>query len=161
MKSAVQQKELTGPELFLRIKHPSIRPAAMTQSLGIEPEHTVEAGRAESQAGVQRLHSESYWLGRLEATGHGAGPLGAMAAAPRALPALAAKTATDFRDATSLDIWILQALQPLLDRKDFVRDLKRGGSVTLLLQRAELSIPLSLNRSLGVLAELGITLEID
>ncbi len=161
MKSAAQQKESTRPELFLRIKHPNIRPAAITEALGIDPEHAVEAGPAESRAGVQRVHSESYWLGRLESKAHTAALLGLRVAEPGVMPILSKEKLLELGDATPLDICILDALQTLHEKKLFLRELRRGGSIALLLQRADLSIPLTLNTSLARLAELGIALEID
>jgi len=55
----------------LRMRHPHIDPAAITQALGITPQHTWQAGtprigaRGESLEGLYR---ESYWMGRLMET---------------------------------------------------------------------------------------------
>ena len=52
----------------LRIRHPSIEPSRITETLGIEPQHTWKAGEPRrdpgggDRAGVYR---ESYWMGRL------------------------------------------------------------------------------------------------
>jgi len=55
-------------QLSLRIKHPSIDPAEISNELGIEPEHSFRAGQprhSKSGLGVAAVHTESYWLARL------------------------------------------------------------------------------------------------
>lgn len=52
----------------LRIRHPSIEPSRITETLGIEPQHTWKAGDPRRDpAGGDRtgLYRESYWMGRL------------------------------------------------------------------------------------------------
>ncbi len=54
--------------ISLRIRHPSIEPATITQTLGIEPQHTWKAGdprRDTAGEPLQRAYRESYWTGRL------------------------------------------------------------------------------------------------
>src|SRR2546430_16547983 len=54
--------------ISLRIRHPSIEPSTITQTLGFEPQHTWKAGdprripAGEAREGASR---ESYWMGRL------------------------------------------------------------------------------------------------
>ncbi len=52
----------------LRLRHPSIDPNSITQSLGIEPQHTWKAGdsrRDPGGAALEGVYRESYWMGRL------------------------------------------------------------------------------------------------
>ena len=52
----------------LRIRHPSISPTRITETLGIEPQHTWKAGDPRRDpAGGDRagVYRESYWMGRL------------------------------------------------------------------------------------------------
>lgn len=55
-------------QLSLRIKHPSMDPADISQELGIEPEHSFRAGqprRSKSGLASAAVHTESYWLAPL------------------------------------------------------------------------------------------------
>jgi hypothetical protein len=55
-------------QLSLRIKHPSMDPAAISRELGIEPEHSFRAGQPRhSKSGLApaAVHTESYWLAPL------------------------------------------------------------------------------------------------
>jgi len=52
----------------LGIRHPSIAPSRITETLGIEPQHTWKAGDPRRDpAGADRagVYRESYWVGRL------------------------------------------------------------------------------------------------
>jgi hypothetical protein len=52
----------------LRVRHPVIEPAKITQTLGIEPQHTWKAGdprRAPAGEALEGAYRESYWMGRL------------------------------------------------------------------------------------------------
>jgi hypothetical protein len=56
--------------IALRIRHPSIDPAEITQRLGIEPQHAWRAGEPrEIDAGEvgSSVHRETYWVGLLPA----------------------------------------------------------------------------------------------
>jgi hypothetical protein len=56
-------------ELALRVRHPSMDPAAISQELRLKPEHSFKAGEPrESSSGLAAtaLHSESYWLATLD-----------------------------------------------------------------------------------------------
>lgn len=56
--------------MSLRIRHPRIDPAEITDSLGIEPQHTWRAGepRRDVAGGeIAGQYRESYWMGRLMA----------------------------------------------------------------------------------------------
>lgn len=52
----------------LRLRHPAIDPCRITQTLGIEPQHTWKAGdprRDPAGGALGGAHRESYWMGRL------------------------------------------------------------------------------------------------
>jgi hypothetical protein len=59
------------PEAFrlaLRVRHPSIDPAELSQAFGIQPAYSYRAGsQRPSRSSIQRttVHSESYWVGEL------------------------------------------------------------------------------------------------
>jgi len=56
-------------QLSLRIRHPSIDPAAISRALQIEPEHSFRAGEPRESArntAVTPVHGESYWLATLD-----------------------------------------------------------------------------------------------
>jgi Domain of unknown function (DUF4279) len=52
----------------LRLRHPVIDPSTITQTLGIEPQHTWKAGdarRGPAGRALEGVYRESYWMGRL------------------------------------------------------------------------------------------------
>jgi Domain of unknown function (DUF4279) len=52
----------------LHIRHPTIDPARITQTLGIEPQHTWQAGgprRGPTGEELEGVYRESYWTARL------------------------------------------------------------------------------------------------
>jgi hypothetical protein len=52
----------------LRIRHPTIDPAAISATLGIEPQHSWRAGELRcdpSGAELGGAHHDSYWMGRV------------------------------------------------------------------------------------------------
>jgi hypothetical protein len=57
-------------QLYLRIRHPSMDPAALSRDFKIEAEHAYRAGdpRPKTRSGTtpRSVHSESYWLGTLD-----------------------------------------------------------------------------------------------
>jgi hypothetical protein len=56
--------------ISLRIRHPGIDPSRITESIGVEPQHTWRAGDARRDATGDELkgvYRESYWMGRLMA----------------------------------------------------------------------------------------------
>jgi len=163
MKSSLASKHDPVPvELFLRIKHPSRDPADITEALAIEPEHTVHAGPAATKSGARRLHSESYWLARLPSEGLQERILNLRSFSPPAtLPERMKEHFSRFRESTAHDVHILSALQPLLANRDFLLELNREGSTTLLIQRTDRTVPVALRTSLGLIGELGMALEID
>ena len=150
-------------EMFLRIKHPTLDTAEITKTLGLEPEECINAGTTASKSGVQRLHSESYWIAELEVpnlTEMGSSFLG-----PSGADIFSQPGKMELRNvigATECDIHILGWLKRLQSKHAFFKAIdKAGGSVTLLIQRNDRSSPLSIRRALGKLDEFGIALEID
>ncbi len=54
--------------ISLRILHPTIDPATITQTLGIEPQHSWKAGdprRSPAGGELEGVFRQSYWTGRL------------------------------------------------------------------------------------------------
>jgi len=54
--------------ISLHIRHPSIDPARITQTLGLEPQHTWQAGaprRGPAGEELEGIYRESYWTARL------------------------------------------------------------------------------------------------
>jgi hypothetical protein len=54
----------------LRIRHPTIDPMAVTEALGIQPQHCWRAGQPRCDSAGAKLggaHHDSYWMGRLMA----------------------------------------------------------------------------------------------
>ncbi|MGH8294863.1 MAG: DUF4279 domain-containing protein [Steroidobacteraceae bacterium] len=52
----------------LRIRHPTMDPATITATLGIQPQHTWRAGQPRCDPAGAELggaHHDSYWMGRL------------------------------------------------------------------------------------------------
>ena len=52
----------------LRIRHPTMDPATITATLGIQPQHTWQAGQPRCDPAGAELgggHRDSYWMGRL------------------------------------------------------------------------------------------------
>jgi hypothetical protein len=55
----------------LRMRHPRIDPATITQTLGIKPQHTWQSGTPRIGPGgesLEGLYHESYWMARLMET---------------------------------------------------------------------------------------------
>jgi hypothetical protein len=171
-------------QLCLRIKHPTIDPDEITRTLGLEPEHSINAGTAVSGEGVRRLHCESYWIAQLSMPtmeslrDAAAKRLGLIRETQRRkAPSRQAQEAmilgmafAEWRkedlaivhNATGYDIFIFTCLKRLEDHGDFFRRINHeGGSVTLIVQRPDYDRPVSIKQTLGRLAELGIELEID
>lgn len=163
MKSAnAPQQEPASLQLFLRIKHPRLDPDEITRTLQIQPEHVVRAGPAESETGVQRLHSETYWLAQLAARSMREVVLGLPGSGSGAgIKPLSKETLQTIRNATPHDFWLMDALRSLQTSKPFLRQLSKEGSVVLVVQRNSTTSPLSLRNSLALVTDLGIILEID
>lgn|SRR5688500_14328244 len=136
-----QQREPEGPQMFLRIRHPTLDPREITHALAIEPIQTVACGSSVEGA-VRRLHSESYWIAQLPAS--------------EDWPALAHGSDWDLRI-----VMLLKELVAGKPRAFLQQVIREGGSVTLLVERGEQRSPFVIKQALAKLAELGIELEVD
>jgi hypothetical protein len=149
-----QQPIAESPQLFLRIRHPTLDPHEITRALAIEPIQTVPCGS-----------SESYWIAQLPTS---------------SMRELVEKYRGGVRDlsivqmnkeemlahggGTEWDTRILLQLKALTAEKPraFVRQIIReGGSVALIIDRGEQRLPFVIKRAMATLAELGIELEVD
>lgn len=150
-------------QLFLRIKHPSLDPAEISQTLDIDPAQAIAAGSDVSSTGVRRLHSESYWIAQLATTAirelverfrEGLGTEEIVSVGKDDLLAMMGATGHDSR--------IMFRLKPFEAHKEFFERINsEGGSVTLIVDRGDSVEPVVLKRALAKLAELGMTLEVD
>jgi hypothetical protein len=152
----------TPIQLSLRIRHPSIDPKRITESLGMEPEHCFKAGDPRSpRAGggtAAGRHTETYWLGGISPD-LWADPIFA------AIPATSAErmqtVAREMR-ARGVDAVLLLFLQRLVARHSFLQTLQSsGGDVSLILglereSAADFTLPVSVAR---LLVQLGISIE--
>ena len=167
MKSAAKKVEPTRIQLFLRIKHPDIRPEEITSTLKIEPEHATQAGPSVSSQGVKRIHSESYWLAALptptikELTSWVAPP--AMFEPGETTPAARGALLRRAHTAGFYDIQLILWLKKLDAHTEFIKRLvETGGTITLVFQRPNRDAPFTMGPSLARrLADLDIALEID
>jgi hypothetical protein len=129
--------------ISLRIRHPSIDPARITRTLGMQPQHTWQAGeRRRGPAGEARegVHRESYWMGRLMEE-----------------PQLAVA-------GVSVESVLLQTLAHLRRSESFLAQLHaEGGAAELhisLFARADFRLDLS-PQSLAYLGRLGLAVALD
>ena len=136
-----QQRDPQGPQIFLRIRHPTLDPREITHALAIEPLQTVACG-ASVEGAVRRLHSESYWIAQLPAK--------------EDWPALAGGGEWDHRILLQLKEFVAEKPRAFLQQV-----IRGGGSVTLLVERGEQRSPFVIKQALAKLAELGIELEVD
>jgi hypothetical protein len=153
-------------EMFLRIKHPTLDPDTITETLGLEPEECIKVGTTASKTGGRRLHSESYWIADLtvpslsDLTRWEIDISGSQLTA--AFPQQSRAEVKHLLNATEYDFFILGWLKRLEGKRSFFEELNQsGGSATLLIQRNDQNAPVSLRRSLARLDALGIGIEID
>ena len=127
----------------LRIRHPAIEPAEITEALGIEPQHTWKAGdsrRASTGEPLERTYRESYWMGRLMDE-----------------PQLSSELA-------SVEATLLQTLTQLRRSQDFLARLSQEGGVAELhismFTRGNFRLELSAE-SLTLLGRLGLGIALE
>lgn len=150
-------------ELFLRIKHPVIDPAIITDTLGLKPEDLRAAGPTVSKQGLQTLHSESYWIAPLPilSAESGLSNLRSLYAASTAL-ALTKQDIIAMAGTSRFEMLLVTGLKLLDAHKEFLQRLnKEGGSVTLLIQRHDGTLTSLHWQTLKRLAELGIGIELN
>jgi Domain of unknown function (DUF4279) len=127
----------------LRLRHPAIDPSRITQTLGIEPQHTWKAGdprRDPAGGALEGVYRESYWMGRLMDE-----------------PQLSSAR-------LSLESVLLQKLAHLRRSHDFLEQLHAEGGVAelhvSLYVREAFLLELS-EESLGCLGRLGLALALE
>jgi hypothetical protein len=146
--------------LSLRVRHPSIDPAEISNELQLQPEHSFRAGEPRtSGSGLKAtaLHAESYWLGALS-------PLATSFAAQEPSTGIEGLR-TRAGQLLGLDAALSMCVTQLARRHAafFNRIVAEGGQIGLLVELSpeevrSFSIPPAIGRSL---AELGITLEFE
>jgi Domain of unknown function (DUF4279) len=129
--------------LSLRLRHPAIDPSRITQTLGIEPQHTWKAGdprRDPAGAALEGVYRESYWMGRLMDE-----------------PQLSSAR-------LSVESVLLERLATLRRSQDFLEQLHAEGGVAelhiSLYAREDFRLELS-EQSLGLLGRLGLAVALD
>jgi Domain of unknown function (DUF4279) len=127
----------------LRLRHPAIDPSRITQTLGIEPQHTWKAGdprRDPAGGALEGVYRESYWMGRLMDE-----------------PQLSSAR-------VSVETVLLQNLTHLRRSHDFLQQLHAEGGVAelhvTLYAREAFRLELS-EESLGLLGRLGFAVALD
>jgi hypothetical protein len=127
----------------LRIRHPNIEPSRITETLGIQPQHTWKAGerRRDPACGDRTgAYRESYWMGRLMDE-----------------PQLSSRE-------TSVESVLLQTLTQLRRSQPFLEQLNAdGGAAELsvsLLAHEDFRLELSAD-SMALLGRLGLSVALD
>ena len=162
--SALKQPKTHPPafQISLRIRHPSIDPAEISAALQLEAEHSFQAGSAyRSSAGGERVRAETYWLGSLEAAAWKSEELAQDVFDPlRSAAAIQRMAAGSPQTAMAGGMGLLRRLN---SGREFLKRLRdEGGSVAVLIQLSSEAGPLSISPTTSkLLAELGVTLEID
>jgi hypothetical protein len=129
--------------ISLRLRHPSIDPAMITRTLGMEPQHTWQAGaprRGPAGEALEGVHRESYWMGRMMEE-----------------PQLALA-------GVSVESVLMRTLAHLRRSQSFLEQLHaEGGAAELyvsLFARADFRLELSA-QSLALLGRLGLAVALD
>lgn len=132
----------------LRIRHPTIDPATITATLGIEPQHAWKAGEPRCDpAGAQLggAHHDSYWMARLmDEPQRSSGGLSAEGVIVKTLMQL--RREQSFLDRLSAEGGVAELLVSLYARSDFRLDLP-SDSLTLL-GRLHLAVALEVHSHL-------------
>jgi len=159
--------ELASPfQLSLRVRHPSLDPAALSRELGIEPLHSFRAGDprpARSAHTSASVYAESYWLGMLRSPEWPlAAPFvhGHIKSAEERLRSAASATATAGVSGT---LWLAVVRFLNVHRKLLRRIRAEGGQVALLIAVVpESAHGLTLAAEVSrILSELGVVLELE
>lgn len=129
--------------ISLRLRHPTIDPARITQILGITPQHTWKAGDPRRDPGGgsrEGVYRESYWMGRLMED-----------------PQLSSSR-------VSVESVLLQTLAHLRRAQNFLERLDGEGGVAelqvSLFAREDFRLELSA-QSLALLGRLGLAITLD
>jgi hypothetical protein len=129
--------------ISLRIRHPSMDPQRITQTLSIEPQHTWKAGerrRAPAGGELKGVYRESYWMGRLMDE-----------------PQLSSSR-------LSVESVLMQTLARLSHSRNFLEQLQAEGGIAelhvSLFAREDFRLELS-SQSLALLGRLGVAVALD
>jgi uncharacterized protein DUF4279 len=129
--------------ISLRIRHPQIDPLTITQALGIQPQHTWQAGTPRlgpTGESLEGRYRESYWMGRLMEQ-----------------PQLSSAQ-------VSVEGVLLETLAHLRRSQSFLEQLHAEGGVAelyvSLFARADFRLDLSA-AALGLLGRLGLAVALD
>ena len=127
----------------LRLRHPAIDPSRITQTLGLEPQHTWKSGdprRDPAGGALEGVYRESYWMGRLMDE-----------------PQLSSTR-------LSVESVLLQTLTHLRRSHDFLEQLHADGGIAelyiSLYAREDFQLELSA-QSLALLGRLGLAVALD
>lgn len=149
--SGRQTVSAEASRIHLRVKHPKLDPNEITQTLAIEPEHTLAAGRGAASAAA-----ESYWIAPLAFSNFEEPWLNQESTDE---PPRVRLTAIQMMGDEAV---VGLALRRLQQHQDFFqRIIVDGGTATLLInvnKAGSMTIPPSLARKL---ADLGLALELD
>jgi hypothetical protein len=162
--SALKQPQTRAStfQISLRVRHPSIDPAEISQVLQLEAEHSFKAGSAyRSSAGGERARAESYWLAALEADAWKNEEAGQDFFDPiRSTGAVQRMAESSPQIAMAVRVGLLRRLN---NSREFLKRLRdEGGAVSVLIQLSPEAGPLSIDPLTSKLfAELGVMLEID
>lgn len=153
-------------ELALRIRHPSMDPAAISRELRLEPEHSFKAGdprTSSSGIAAAAVHGESCWLGTLDPNTWTPEP--ATFEMPTHSRTTAAKERLRAMVMDSLGMALSLASSHFLrTHGDFFRQLQSdGGDVRLIVELpADSAISFTLTPQVTkVLSELGIAVDFE
>ena len=157
-------------QLLLRIRHPSLDAEEVTRALDLEPEHAANAGRSISPSGKESLHSETYWLATLptptlhEMSAWVVEPQVIASNVVRAIPGLSKEARAALGQTASIyDLHLLWWLKKLDSKTAFLKRInEEKGTVTLVLQRTNRSVPFTITPTLARrLVDIGADFEID
>ncbi|HVY81989.1 MAG TPA: hypothetical protein VG994_13455 [Steroidobacteraceae bacterium] len=152
-------------ELALRIRHPSMDPAAISRELRLEPEHCFKAGEPRSSSSgiaAAAVHAESCWVGTLDPEAwweH----LAAFAMPTQARPAPKERLRDAMMDSIGMALTVT-ATQFLRTHADFFRRLQNeGGDAGLIVELpAGSALSFTLTPQVArIIAELGIGIDFE
>jgi hypothetical protein len=163
MKAKPLESQLLPFQMSLRIRHPSMDPAEISQELSIPAEHSFRAGEPrQSRSGfaATAVHADTYWLATLDpASWPSTMPFADRPGLAPPQKHLAAAATHNLSLALSLGAAHFRTAHSAILRK--IRS--EGGQATLLIAFSPASVPsFSLTPEVSrVLSDLGITIEFE
>jgi len=150
-------------QLSLRIRHPSIDPAEISRELGVEADHSFRAGeprRPASTLGTAAVHTQSYWLARLDAA---TWPGGIADIVPAIHGSLSASARERLRFGTPETALTMCAANLVRNHTAFIRRIQaEGGDVSLLLELSPDTRGFTLTPAVSrAVSELGIAIDLE